>query len=335
MAKEAAAPLLKVAPKPDQTLSVEERRTPELIIGVVGPIGSGVSYTANLIANILETEFDYTPFTWKVSDVIKEACSLIGEAYDPELSGSARIDRLQTLGNELRKRFGSGYLAEKVVEKIATVRLEKGYKVKENPEVPIPLRFVHIIDSLKNPAEARILQDVYGETFRLVGIFAPGGIRSDRLKDKGIPEAELVGIMKRDEDEGFAAGQKVRDTIYEADFFVRNDAANDQRLRQAIRRFFNILFNLGVDTPTVDEAAMYTAVSSAARSACLSRQVGAAIYSSKGELIGVGANDVPKFNGGLYQVEDGDHDNRCFKYGGKSVITTNAKSCYINILSRN
>jgi deoxycytidylate deaminase len=61
---------------------------------------------------------------------------------------------------------------------------------------------------------------------------------------------------------------------------------------------------------------MYNAASQASTSACLSRQVGAAIFSKEGELIGVGANDVPKFGGGLYCSEDGAEDHRCFKQTG-------------------
>ncbi|QEX20294.1 cytidine deaminase [Hypericibacter adhaerens] len=317
MAMSSAAPLLREVGAASDALSLENRRTPELIIGVVGPIGSGVTYTARALSTILENDFGYTPFMCKASALIAEACPLIGQTYNSELKGRERIERLQTLGNELRTKFGPKYLAEKAVEKIATIRLDRGYKNKEDPTVPLPQRFVHIIDSLKNPAEVRLLRDVYGDMFWLVGVFAPKEIREDRLVGSGIPRAELPGLMERDEDEGFDAGQKVRDTIYEADFFVRNDAPNDERLKRALRRFFDILFNLGVDTPTLDEAAMYTAVSSAASSACLSRQVGAAIYSSSGELIGVGANDVPKFDGGLYRAEDGELDNRCFKWGGK------------------
>jgi deoxycytidylate deaminase len=62
---------------------------------------------------------------------------------------------------------------------------------------------------------------------------------------------------------------------------------------------------------------MYNAVSAASKSACLSRQVGAAIYSQSGELIGVGWNDVPKAKGGLYGHEDLDSDHRCYRWGGK------------------
>ena len=67
---------------------------------------------------------------------------------------------------------------------------------------------------------------------------------------------------------------------------------------------------------------MYAASSAAMNSACLSRQVGAALTSSSGELIATGWNDVPKAFGGLYEIEDlrasPDDDHRCYnKDGGK------------------
>lgn len=57
----------------------------------------------------------------------------------------------------------------------------------------------------------------------------------------------------------------------------------------------------------------------AGNSACLSRQVGAAIVSASGEFIGVGWNDVPRFGGGLYdedQRQIKNVDNRCYAWGG-------------------
>ncbi|GAA4828067.1 hypothetical protein GCM10023232_28180 [Sphingosinicella ginsenosidimutans] len=57
----------------------------------------------------------------------------------------------------------------------------------------------------------------------------------------------------------------------------------------------------------------WEAASAAVRSACLSRQVGAAIYDNVGDLLGVGCNDVPKFGGGLYG-EGGAADHRCFRW---------------------
>lgn len=59
------------------------------------------------------------------------------------------------------------------------------------------------------------------------------------------------------------------------------------------------------------------AAAAAVQSACLSRQVGAAIFSKGEELIGVGCNDVPKYGGGLYGEQDADNDMRCFRWGGQ------------------
>lgn len=74
---------------------------------------------------------------------------------------------------------------------------------------------------------------------------------------------------------------------------------------------------------------MYAAASAARNSACLSRQVGAAVTSSTGELLSVGWNDVPQSGGGLYGMrpignglfrlrrDDPAEDHRCFAQVGR------------------
>jgi deoxycytidylate deaminase len=54
--------------------------------------------------------------------------------------------------------------------------------------------------------------------------------------------------------------------------------------------------------PTFDEFAMFMAFSSSVRSSDLSRQVGAVIAKDR-QIIATGANDSPKFGGGLYWAE--------------------------------
>ncbi len=82
---------------------------------------------------------------------------------------------------------------------------------------------------------------------------------------------------------------------------------------------------------------MYAADAAAANSACMSRQVGAAIMSKTGELISVGRNDVPKFKGGLYTEDDQtiwsetakslvDQDHRCFKWEQKICHNDNRRN---------
>lgn len=56
---------------------------------------------------------------------------------------------------------------------------------------------------------------------------------------------------------------------------------------------------------------MYVAYAAGLKSACMSRQVGAAIANADGEIIATGCNDVPKAGGGLYETEDRHNDQRC------------------------
>ncbi|MFV2374071.1 deaminase [Escherichia coli] len=62
---------------------------------------------------------------------------------------------------------------------------------------------------------------------------------------------------------------------------------------------------------------MYSAYAASLQSACLSRQVGAALLDDEGNLLAVGKNDVPKSGGGLYISDDGDNDHRCVYKSGK------------------
>ncbi|MGG5811848.1 anti-phage dCTP deaminase [Falsiroseomonas sp. CW058] len=299
-------------------VQLSDRRTEELVIGLVGAVGSGVSKSAGLMAEIMGTEYGYTVHSIRVSEIIREAAPSVGISVPPkDVTLHERIRGLQKVGNILRNSLSRSYLAEKCVEKIAVDRkINAGYVdvgVGSDP-IPVGRRRVHIIDSLKHPSEVDLLRDVYGDTFWLIGVFAPESVRVSRLKGLGHAAAELSKTIEDDESDGLPHGQKVRDTAHQADFFVRNDSENDVGLRKTLGRFLKILFNVGMNTPTRDETAMDKATAQASNSACMSRQVGAAIYSEAGELIGIGANDVPKAKGGLYCTEDDEHDHRCFKW---------------------
>lgn len=292
-----------------EIFDVEDRKTDELVIGFVGPIGSGISYCANIFSEFLKSRFGYEGKNLKVSGIINQSAGVLGE--ETVAPGDAkRTEKLQHYGTQLRQTFGNTYLVEKI---IAQINLGRG--VGEG--LPKARRHFTIVDSIKHPDEVKRLREVYGDTFWLIGIFAPDEVRRSRLTVDGHHENYIVEIFKRDEDEGVKAGQRVRDAMFLADFFIRNDGDNDKNLRRTVERFLDVMFAIGVQTPTKDESAMYAATSAAAESACLSRQVGAVIANNDGDIIGMGNNDVPKFGGGLYSREDGDGDHRCFQWRGK------------------
>jgi deoxycytidylate deaminase len=68
-------------------------------------------------------------------------------------------------------------------------------------------------------------------------------------------------------------------------------------------RFLDLIFGSPAITPTAEEQAMFMAYAASLKSGDLSRQVGAAVIDSRGDLLSVGCNDAPKAQGGLYGPE--------------------------------
>lgn len=301
------------------SFKVEDRLSLELVIALVGPVGSGVTTAGSIIKEILDSDYGYKVDYIKVSPIIRERAGEVGESIDDSLQGDQRISKYQTVGNKLRSVKYDSYLADCVIEKIALSRVSSGGFTSDAGAVPVPkqVRLAYIIDSLKNPAEVERLRQIYGDLLWVVTVFAPHDVRESRLcrGDTNSIGAQLV--MKKDQEDDEKHGQQVSKTAYLADFFIRNHEDTRGRLKSSIERFLEVLFGVKLHTPTFDEQGMMKAAAVAVQSACLSRQVGAAIYSAKSELIGVGCNDVPKFGGGLYTQSDGEEDKRCFRWGGQ------------------
>lgn len=300
-------------------LTLDSRKTSELIFAFVGPIGSGVSFSANVILEKMKKDYGYEGRIVKISKFISSDAIKVGviQRVDDALH---RIEDLQKAGNELRRKYGADYLARRVVEDINENRAsgakdnEESIRLRAHAD---PRRYVTIIDSLKRPEEIALLRRVYGDLLHVFCVFAPEGIRRKRLGGGNFKVSDIDKVFEIDENEGTDFGQKVRDSSHVSDFFILNDKENDISIKVTLDRFLDIIFGTKIHTPTSDEAAMYAAIAAARGSACLSRQVGAVIYNEFGEQIGRGCNDVPKSGGGLYGEGDGDSDHRCFKWGGK------------------
>jgi deoxycytidylate deaminase len=134
-------------------------------------------------------------------------------------------------------------------------------------------------------------------------------------------QGEIFDLVDQDSGEEFDHGQTVRKTFPQADFFLRVDADTGTQVENRVSRFLHLILGTRVSTPTAGETAMYMAASAAGNSACLSRQVGAALTDSGGDVLAVGWNDVPKFGGSLYVADpkndpNGDRDKRCWNLQG-------------------
>jgi len=197
--------------------------------------------------------------------------------------------------------------------------------IREKREKGASAKVAYLIRSLKHPDEVRKLRELYPRGFYLFGVYAPGEVRKNNLiHQKCMNPEQADRLMKRDAKESSKHGQQVVDTFHLSDFFV-GWSKEEKRIQEAIVRFVDIIFGHPYRTPTFGEYAMHLAFTSSLRSADLSRQVGAVI-ARDGEILSLGANDCPKFGGGLYWPEYDDlsksivdlEKGRDWKRGGDS-----------------
>lgn len=293
--------------------------TEELVIALCGPIGSPLHEVAQKLEEMLAQPFGYTNCSViRLSKFINE---FVGRASRVVAGGGARRRHdLISLGNEMRVEFGHGVLAELAVHHIRVDRQLRGRD--EASGQFLPRRECHIIDSIKNQEELELLRTVYREALYVVGVFAPVEHRTKSMESQGLSGPEIAELMDRDSGEELAGGQTVAETFPQCDFFLRMDSNTETQLRSRVERFLHLILGTKVITPTRAETAMYAAASAAGNSACLSRQVGAAVTDDEGEVLAVGWNDVPKAFGDLYITDlnadpNSDHDQRCWNHGGK------------------
>jgi deoxycytidylate deaminase len=183
----------------------------------------------------------------------------------------------------------------------------------------------YVLDSIRHSAEVHLLRQVYGDAFVLIGVVCDQSKREERMHakydDGGAANAQK--FMRRDNaDDGKQHGQHVGDAFHLADFFVdntndRETAAStsnrDWKANEDLSRLVKIVTGTHLERPRLAETAMYHAFSTQMQSACLSRQVGAALVDKNGNIAATGANEVPKAGGGVYgeSVNSDSNDARC------------------------
>lgn len=290
-------------------------KSKEIVISFSGPLGSGLKDVSTVLTGKLK-ELDYEVVPIKLSSLIAKHAILANEQDRPSLStlkGADRYDRLQSLGNELRQKRGPDILAQLAVREIS---VDRAARTKEKVKDIVPGRVAYILDQLKNPSEVKLLRAVYQDNFFLIGILRGYAHRKKSLRDEGLKAEEAEGLMERDRQERQDSGQQMEKTLLHADFFIRNEKSNTTQLTAPIERFLHLIHGANGITPTTHEQGMYAAYAAALGSACLSRQVGAAILDTSSEVIATGCNDVPRGGGGLYREGDEALDFRCVHLQG-------------------
>ena len=301
---------------------VRETHTNEIVFALCGYLGSNIKNVSDLLKHIMENDYGYVCKIIKLSEFIT-----LNKGINPfDAKGTPEYIRIKNLienGNQIRNLYGNEILAELAIQTIGIDRLLDAKKIqgedgKEHLQFKSQKK-CFIIESIKNPSELEVLKEVYRDLIYTIGVFSPYKIRYENLRQKEITEIEIVELIDQDNNEEKNNGQGVRKTFTKSDYFLRIDSSSLSFLSSKLKRFIHLIFETEIITPTKDETAMYFASSASVNSACLSRQVGASIVDENGNIISIGWNDVPCFEGNLYKQQfsidiQGINDYRCLNF---------------------
>jgi cytidine deaminase len=276
---------------------------PELVFGLAGPLGVDLDALSDSLTQSLRS-VGYHAVSIKLTDEMQaytaDTTPSASSAYHHMIA--AKMDYATAL---CRKYGGPATMALIAIDAIQRRRGELTGSIKKTPKEAT----AYIVRQLKRPDEITRLRRVYGKQFVLVSAYTAVEERFNRVFERiqrsistrattAEVKFETNKILDRDADEDDVNGQHIRDTFHLADVFV--DGNTRQDMDRTLDRFIKGFFGKTDVTPTKDEYGMYAAKSASLRSADLSRQVGAAIFSDAGEVITQGCNEVPKAFGGTY-----------------------------------
>lgn len=311
----------------------------ELVIGIVAPIGTDLDAVCTAIGESLK-QVNYSTSIIRLSTLL-DNLKPPKEGDWPERVPSPVYERYRTYmdaGNAFRKIMKRG----DALALLSIGAIRDARKARENLPRDECNRHAYILKSLKHPEEVRKLRQIYGPAFAVFSACSPPAKRVQLLSEKiadsehtfqtrtVLPKAQQL-VLRDESESGDAYGQNVRKAFPMGDFFV--NARSPSQLRSSTERIVELLFGNLFHTPNRDEYAMFHAQAAALRSASLQRQVGAVIATDEGDIISVGANEVPKPGGGLYWSGDTpDHRDFTLGYESNDVLKRKMLADIINRL---
>lgn len=273
--------------------------TDELVFGLVYGAGTETETFQRLLRENLRT-YDYELRIVHLSTYFSHVLGK-GE-FQREVPNATRT--LQDMGDEIRKKTDLNDIAAQLA-----VFLIAGMRAKTDKQNS---RVAWLVRSLKREEEVTTLRRLYGPRFILLSLHVPESSRRRSLENrwerwanvttKRFDTEAMADIHRDDLDRAVAHGQAFRDTFALADFFI--DGRSEASLINVVTRIVHLIFGEPFVPPYREEQAMYHAFTAGLRSTEMGRQVGAAIVSKPGDLLSVGANDVPSGLGGLYWSPD-------------------------------
>ncbi|HSK04150.1 MAG TPA: anti-phage dCTP deaminase [Kofleriaceae bacterium] len=269
---------------------------PSLVFGIVAATGTRIDPFVDVFSALLR-KYGYEPASIRLTDLLLEHAIEPGSiAWKDE---GARIEKLMTAGDLLREKLERG-------DAMALLGA-LGIAVKRR-EVGPTKACAFVVRQLKHPEEVSTLRRIYGDRLFVLALYSTYSERLSHLTGlRNIERGAAERLMSRDEEDVRNPwGQRTRDTFELGDVFFRIDENASAQVQEEAERFLDLLFGRPDMSPRLHEHAMYLAYAASFRSADLSRQVGATLTNQHGDILGVGANDVPAPQGGPYWPGKGD-----------------------------
>jgi deoxycytidylate deaminase len=281
---------------------------PELIFGIVGPIGVNVDLVCQRLGSALKS-VGYEPQVLQVTQLMKSLPPL-----PVVVIGDTLYERKIAEANLHRSAHGDAVMAALAVSEIRNIRelrLKSSANSQATDQMVQSQKTAYIIRQLKRPEEIDFLRKIYGRKFVQVSATLDKDTRQRNLAGKltklqpELPNAEEKSreLIARDEDETLDDhGQQIVKAFHTADVFI--NALNEDTIARTTLRFIEAFFGKNSISPTKDEFGSYLAKTASLRTVDLSRQVGAAILNECGDVVSIGCNEVPKSGGGNYWGDD-------------------------------
>ena len=236
---------------PQQILDLDNRTT-SVFIGITGLLATGKGTVIKLITDLTPPSV-IRVLSFSLSDELRSVITnyMVGGEKQILLSNSL-VERLKEdwsngkvlrrenqidTANELRKNYGTGVLAQRIIPKILREVLTESH----------PYNLV-IIDSIRNPGEVLEFRARWGERFKLIAVEASEVLADNRIvKRRRDDESEaaldnqeaLIKLRQQDSGEGEPPyGLQVEACQRMADWHIFNDGSIEE-LNNTIYHFLN------------------------------------------------------------------------------------------------
>ena len=148
---------------------------PELVFGLVGPVGSDLGKLIKALKRELKN-VDYSPVEIRLSKLLWDWRG--NKALkDIKNNETKRINDHMKAGDRIRRETGMGDAMIRLA--MGKIRDERA-NISGSADIPAA-RTAYILNSLKHPAEAETLRDIYGEAAIIISLYEPKHTRQKRL----------------------------------------------------------------------------------------------------------------------------------------------------------